>query len=150
MVTFVPDDFIAPTSLRGQGFQLEPLTPTHNVQDYKAWHESFKHIKATPGFEGKSWPMEDFSLEQNLADLDRHEKDFSERIGFTFTVLSTDTGEVIGCLYLYPPKREGYDVDARSWVCADRAELDKPLYEAVNTWIAAEWPWKSVDYAARP
>ena len=40
----------------------------------------------------------------NLRDLRRHAQDFAERRGFTYTVLSTGTGEVIGCVYIYPPR----------------------------------------------
>jgi hypothetical protein len=42
----------------------------------------------------------------NLRDLERHAQDFAERRGFTYTVLSTSTGEVIGCVYIYPPRGE--------------------------------------------
>jgi hypothetical protein len=89
------------------------------------------------------------SLEQNGADLARHEHDFGDRSGFTYTVLDPASGDVIGCVYLYPPDREGYDVDVRSWVRADRAELDKPLYDAVGQWLADSWPFARPDYAAR-
>jgi hypothetical protein len=149
-MSFVPKDFVVPTSLIGPGFRLEPLTVAHNVQDYAAWHGSINHIRATPGFTGpRQWPLEDFSLEQNRGELAEHEDHFARRVGFTYSVLSSKTGEVIGCLYLYPAKREGYDVDAKSWVRSDFAELDKPLYDAVSSWLATEWPFKSVDYAKR-
>jgi hypothetical protein len=36
-----------------------------------------------------------------------------------------------------------------SWVRAGRAELDVPLWQAVSDWLAAEWPFQNVDYAAR-
>ncbi len=145
----VPDDFVVPLTLEGPGFRLEPLTVAHNEEDFAAWYGSRAHIHATPGFAGRSWPVDDYSLELNEADLAEHERDFAARIGFTYTVLDAGSGVVIGCLYLYPPKREGYDVDARSWVVKSKAALDKPLYTAVVEWIAADWPFTSVDYAAR-
>ena len=126
----VPDDFDVPQTLTGQGFRLEPLTVEHNEQDFAAWYGSRAHIHATPGFAGRDWPTEDYTLELNEADLAEHQRDFAARIGFTYTVLDPGSSGVIGCLYLYPPKREGYDVDVRSWVVAQRAELDQPLYAA--------------------
>lgn len=38
-----------------------------------------------------------------------------------------------------------------SWVRADRAELDKAVYEAVTNWFAEVWPFapERIDYAAR-
>ena len=40
--------------------------------------------------------------------------------------------------------------DVRSWVRADRAELDVPLHDAVSTWLADAWPFTAVQYAPRP
>ena len=148
-MTFVPEDFTVPVSLEGQGFRLAQLTAAHNVEDFAAWHGSVEHIRATPGFEGRDWPVHDFTLERNHHDLVGHENDFAARAGFTYTVLSSSTGEVIGCVYVYPPQREGFDVDVRSWVRADHAEVDKPLHDAVLAWLDADWPFTSVDYAPR-
>ena len=61
-------------------------------------------------------------LAQNLADLERHARDAADRTGFTYTVLSLD-GDVIGCVYVYPPRRAGYDAEVRSWVRASHAAL---------------------------
>jgi hypothetical protein len=36
-----------------------------------------------------------------------------------------------------------------SWVRADRAELDVVLWRAVSDWLTADWPFATVDYAAR-
>jgi len=27
--------------------------------------------------------------------------------------------------------------------------LDKPLYDAVHTWLTTDWPFETIDYAAR-
>jgi hypothetical protein len=37
----------------------------------------------------------------------------------------------------------------RSWVRADRAELDVPLHDAVATWLNEAWPFTAVRYAER-
>ena len=85
-------------------FTLEPLGPRHNESDYAAWSSSFVHIRATPGFPWGSWPHE-MSLAENLGDLEMHERHFETRVGFTYTVLDPESGEVIGCLYIYPVAR---------------------------------------------
>jgi len=144
----VPDDFAVPAGLRTEVFGLEPLSVRHNEQDYTAWTSSIEHISQTPGFPGGSWPKL-MSAEENAADLARHERDFANRVGFTYTVLDADTGVVIGCVYIYPSKIGDHDVDVRSWVSADRADLDKPLYEVVSSWLARDWPFTSPDYAPR-
>lgn len=143
----VDADFTPPTRLAGDGFVLEPLGPQHNERDYAAWTSSMEHIQATPGFAGWGWPKP-MPIEENLSDLQMHARHFDERYGFTYTVLALD-GDVIGCVYIYGPKREGFDVDIRSWVRADHAELDPVLYRAVLAWVAADWPFDAPDYAAR-
>jgi hypothetical protein len=40
-------------------------------------------------------------------------------------------------------------VRVRSWVRADRADLDAPLADAVANWLAQSWPWKHPDHCAR-
>lgn len=114
------------------------------------------HIRATPGFPNGSWPHE-MSLSDNLRDLERHAQDFAERRGFTYTVLSTGTGDVIGCVYIYPPRGESEGgtsageqrAAVSSWVRADRAELDPVLYHRVREWLERDWPFHSIQYAPR-
>ncbi|GIJ76679.1 hypothetical protein SAMN05443287_108194 [Micromonospora phaseoli] len=147
---FVPPDFDPPTSLVTDRFRLEPLGPQHNVADHAAWMSSIEHIRATPGYPDGDWPPPGgMSLEANLADLRRHADDFTSGRGFTFTVLDPVDGDVIGCVYLYPPASEEYDVTVQSWVRADRAGLDVPLATAVANWIATDWPWVRPDRCGR-
>ena len=120
---FVPSGFIVPLALATEEFRLEPLGPQHNESDYEAWSSSVEHIQTTPGWETSSWP-DDRSLADNLRDLERHADDFENRSGFTFTVLDPATGDVIGCVYIYPDKSEQHDARVSSWVQASRPELD--------------------------
>jgi hypothetical protein len=146
---FVPVDFEPPRSLVTDQFVLEPLGPQHNEADHAAWTSSIDHIRSTPGYPDGKWPpINGMSLEANLADLTRHAADFASRKGFTFTVLDPADRDVIGCVYIYPPEREG-DVIVQSWVRADRSELDVPLADAVAAWLAAEWPWQYPDRCGR-
>ncbi len=138
-----------PTGLTDERFRLVPLGVEHNAPDHAAWTSSIDHIRATPGFAGRNWPDPTLTLEDNRRDLARHAEDFTRRIGFTYTVLDPESHEVVGCVYIYPPRSEGHDIDVRSWVRADRADLDKPLYEAVRDWLRDDWPFDSPDYAAR-
>jgi hypothetical protein len=115
---FVPADFAVPGGLTAGEMRLEPLGPRHNAADYAAWTASTGHIQATPGFPWGDWPHE-MSLAENLSDLERHAQDFAGRRGFTYTVLSTATGEVIGCVYIYPPPGPNQgrrSAVVRSWV----------------------------------
>ncbi|SEO79243.1 GNAT family N-acetyltransferase [Actinacidiphila rubida] len=146
---FVPDDFVVPVDLATEQFRLEPLGPQHNAADHAAWTSSIEHIRATPGFQDRGWPPADgMSLEANLRDLHRHEQDFIERRGFTYTVIEPATGQVIGCVYIYPSHGDARATDVRSWVRADRAHLDAPLHAAVTTWLS-HWPLGRLNYEHR-
>jgi hypothetical protein len=149
----VPDDFVVPRELRTDAFRLEPLGPQHNDADLAAWMSSIEHIQSTPGFAGHGWPPDEgFTAEANLVDLVRHADEFERRVAFAYTVLGGDSdgSDVIGCLYLDPPKdpggRQG-SVDVRSWVRADHANLDAVLRRVVRDWLAEAWPFDEVTYA---
>ncbi|MDR2986014.1 MAG: N-acetyltransferase [Nocardiopsaceae bacterium] len=154
--SFVSPDFAVPDGLVTKNFRLEPLGPQHNEADYAAWTSSMDHIAATPGFPDGSWPHE-MSVDENRRDLERHASDYAERRGFTYTVLSQDAGDVIGCVYIYPQRSQGPDrrlllqghAKVSSWVRADLADLDPVLYEAVRAWLESDWPFTSIDYAPR-
>jgi hypothetical protein len=147
VTSFVPAAFVVPLALDAPEFRLRPLTPEHNESDFAAWTSSVDHIRATPGWESSSWPHP-MSLAENRGDLERHERDFAAREGFTYTVLAPDVDEVIGCVYIYPAK-EGGGVQVMSWVRAGDAHLDRPLHDAVSAWLAADWPLDRVTYAER-
>jgi uncharacterized protein YndB with AHSA1/START domain len=146
---FVPDRFEVPRELVTDQFRLEPLGPQHNAADHEAWTSSIEHIRATPGFPVGAWPRPDLTLEENLADLRRHADDFARRAGFTYTVLEPGSGRVVGCVYVYPSRETAGVTDVRSWVRADRAELDVVLHDAVAAWLASDWPFETVSYAPR-
>lgn len=116
-----------------------------------------EHIQATPGFVGRSWPHA-MTLAENLADLGMHARHFRERRGFAYTVLEPSTGEVIGCVYIYPlgtadADRSSdpieHDASVRSWVSVAHAPLDQSLRVAVTEWLREAWPFERVLYALR-
>jgi hypothetical protein len=142
---FVPDGFEPPRGLEASDFRLEPLGPEHNERDHEAWSSSIEHIRASPGYGPESsWPRP-MTLAENLADLERHARDFVERTGFTYTVL--DAGDdVIGCVYVYPATDDAHDASVQSWVRVSRAELDPVVRAAVAEWLANSWPFRSPLY----
>jgi hypothetical protein len=149
-MSFVPADAVIPLELVTEQFRLEPLGPQHNDADRAAWMSSIPHIQATPGFVGGDWPPGDgMPAEANMRDLVGHAADFTARRGFTYTVLDAGSGAIIGCVYLYPAKREGYDVRVLSWVTAAHADLDAPLAEVILEWLERDWPFTRPDAAAR-
>jgi len=148
---FIPPGFDPPVGLTTDLFSLEPLGPEHNERDHEAWMSSIDHIHASPGFDddpanGDPWPVP-MTLEENRADLERHARDFRDRIGFTYTVLDPVTRDVIGCVYIYPSSDEAYDARVRSWVRASHADLDGSLRRVVSSWLASDaWSFEAPRY----
>ena len=143
----VANDFDVPLGLSHPDFVLHPLGPEHDEMDYRAWTSSIDHIRASPGFgPHRNWPTADLSPAENLRDLEMHARDHEARTGFTYTVLDADTS-VIGCVYIYSDPTGEAPVEVRSWVTADRAELDPVLRQAVDAWLRDRWPFPSWRYA---
>jgi hypothetical protein len=137
----VPPDFEVPSPPDNQSFRFEPLGPEHNEADLEAWSSSIDQIRATPGFGTGGWPERPYSLAENLADLERHRDHHRRRIDFAWTVLDPVHAEVVlGCVYLKPDPTGAADAEARSWVRADRAQLDGPLRDHLRSWFANCWP----------
>ncbi len=135
----VPDDFEVPERLVTDAFVLEPLGPEHNERDHAAWSSSIDHIRATHGFDGRSWPRP-MTLAQNLADLERHRAEFDERSAFAYSVLDPGTDDVIGCVYIDPLPSSPGGIAVRSWVRSTHAEIDEQLRSTVVAWLECEWP----------
>ena len=93
----------------------------------------------------RSWP-EPMSLEENLADMEMHAKEFVERKGFTYSILDEDM--VIGCVYIEPAEDE-HVAHVRSWVTESRAEMDQVVWESLRQWLTAEWPFDDFIYESR-
>jgi hypothetical protein len=138
---FVPEGFDPPLGPRTIDFRLEPLGPQHNERDYAAWSSSIEHIRASPGYSPTGdWPQR-MTLEENLADLERHADDFARRTGFTYTVLDA-ADDVIGCVYVYPADDRLHDARVQSWVRVSRADLDPVLRDVVTEWLTRTWPFE--------
>ena len=143
---FVPDDFEVPTDFEGPGFRLEPLGPVHNDRDHEAWMSSIEHIRATPGMAGWKWPIP-MTIEENMADLEGHAREFADREAFAYSVLDGD--DVIGCLYINPAEDGVADAKINSWVTVSRSEMDPVVWSAVSEWLAESWPFENFAYASR-
>jgi hypothetical protein len=141
-----------PAPLSTTWFRLEILAPVHNERDHVAWMSSIEHIHATPGFAqsdwgGDDWPMP-MTLDQNLADLEQHQREFVAGEAFAYSVL--DGEDVIGCVYIDRDDSGAADAMVRSWVRASRAERDLDLAVAIDQWLREAWPFSSRRWPGRP
>jgi len=144
---FVPEDFQVPAVLETDQFRLRMLSVDDVEKDYEAVMESRERLFAIDG----SWPREGFTLEENLADLQRHQREFEERIAFAYTMVSLDESRVLGCVYINPVKHRSVDAWVYMWVRESEFKkgLDPILYQTVREWIEKDWPFNKVVYPRR-
>ena len=158
---FYPPDAPVPAGLRTDEFVLRMLRAADAALDYDAVISSREQLRLKSGGE---WPREGFTLAENLADLERHERDFHERSGFTYTVMNPTETECLGCVYIYPllallqrvnasPERIAQvgDYEARVWFWARSSRLadhlDARLLEALRRWLGREWAFSRVVFS---
>ena len=146
---FVPDDFIIPKVFENERFRLRMLSVNDVEKDYEAVMES--RVLLHKMF-GGPWPIEGFTLEENLADLERHQKEFLNRDAFAYTVVSLDESKVLGCIYINPPKEGTGNVPyVNIWVRQTEYDkgLDEILFQTVKNWIKTEWPFEKILFPGR-
>jgi hypothetical protein len=96
---FYPHEALVPVELRTGEFLLRPLRAADVALDYEAVMATQEILRRD---NGGRWPRPDFTLEENLADLQGHEADFEARRGFTYTVMDPTEIRCLGCVYAYP------------------------------------------------
>ena len=147
---FVPSDYTVPTVLECECFRLRTLTVNDLVKDYDAGMASREHLLGVFG-PNSDWPQEDLTLEQDLIDLGWHQKEFQLRSSFAYTMVSLDESRVLGCVYIFPTSKSGFDANITMWVRSDVLSkgFDERLFQEVSDWIAADWPFKNPGYPGR-
>jgi len=144
---FVPSDFEVPSVFEMERFRLRMLSVDDVQKDYEAVIESRDLLRS----KGSTWPRDGFTLEENLADLERHQQEFLDRKAFAYTVVSLDERRVLGCLYINPTDREGIDAVVYMWARQSEHDLglDLILFETVKQWMGEVWPFEIVVYPGR-
>ena len=147
---FLPREFEIPQLLETDRYHLRPLTIHDVVKDYEAVMTSRAHLWQIFG-EVWGWPPEDLSLEQDLIDLGWHQKEFQLRSSFNYAVMSPDEKRVLGCVYIDPPRKAGFEAEVFYWARQSElaAGLEEHLGQTVRRWLAEAWPFKRVAYPGR-
>ena len=145
---FVDPGFTVPEKLETAEFRLRMLTVNDVVKDYDAVISSAEHLKSI--WPGSGWP-DGLTLEQNLIDLGWHQKEFQGRSSFAYTVVTLDETEVIGCVYINPTRKRGYDAEVYLWAreSALGSPADAELFATVKDWLAEEWRFENTAFPGR-
>ncbi len=103
-----------------------------------------------------SWPTDEFTLAENIRDLERHQREHLEGSAFTYTVLSPEGDRCLGCVYITPigvritadqipqphrPGPESFTADVCFWVrlSLHADDLDSMLLSALKIWLQGQW-----------
>ncbi|MEM8765863.1 MAG: hypothetical protein AAGE43_00335 [Pseudomonadota bacterium] len=141
----VATDFPVPEGLEHEAFRLRMLAASDAEADYEAVMASAARLRA--GSEN-GWPRIGFTLAENLADLERHEQEFYDRVAFAYTMVAPDESSVLGCVYFNPPTSPEADVNVHLWVRDEHhPALTRTLYEAVVAWLVKDWPFERIHWA---
>lgn len=160
-MAFYPDSDDPPARLLTGEFLLEPLHPRHVALDYAALMVSNDMLQM---WSQSNWPAADFTLEENLADLQMHWDEHRQRVAFTYTVLNPAGDECLGCVYIKPLTwwlergKAGAEAIARVpdfsavttfWVRQPRVadDLDRRLLAVLQNWFASDsWAFAAMAY----
>jgi RimJ/RimL family protein N-acetyltransferase len=159
-MTFYPSEQPVPTGLDTPRLLLEPLQPKHVALDYDAVMDSREQLRL---WSGSTWPTDDFTLADNLRDLEHHWREHQERIAFTFTVLDQARQTCLGCVYMRPLSElmvdnplelvgaAGDETHIRFWVRTSRLDsgLDHHLLSVLLGWLETDWLFSRVLFGTR-
>ena len=145
----VPETFEVPRNYKTKTYQLVPLGVGLEKIDYDAYMSSVEHLRAT--FSGGSWPHAGLTMEDAKKDMEQEQKQWDTRASFPYAVLTPDGKKELGCFYLRPSPKAGYDAVATMWVTKEMYDrgFDARLYADMKAWVAKAWPFKAVAWPGR-
>ena len=145
----VPADFQVPERHTTADFIFRMLSTADLDADYAAVMSSIEpltHVFAAQD----EWPWATMTKEDDAKDLRRHQREFELRLAFAYTVFDPADKTCLGCFYINPPSKAGFDAELIFWVRQDcaavtasatpHAVLEPRLGDEIRAWLAAEWP----------
>jgi hypothetical protein len=147
---FVPEDFRVPQRIQQPNYILRPLTTADVEKDYEAVMSSTQSLRQIFS-QHDDWPDEHMTLQDNERDLARHQADFEQRRGFTYTVETPEGNTCLGCVYIYPAKWGNYDARVYCWVrdSVKAQGIEDQLGAFLRNWLREEWPFQQLVFPGR-
>ena len=147
---FVPEDFRVPQRIEQAHYVLRPLTTADVEKDYEAVMSSKQSLRQIFG-EHNDWPAEHLTVQENERDLARHQTDFEQRQGFTYTVETPEGDSCLGCVYIYPCQRGDYDARVHYWVrdSVKAQGVEAELGAFLRQWLREVWPFRQPVFPGR-
>lgn len=149
-----PADLVPPDRLIADDYVLRPITVADAQLDHEAVMASRELLRR---WEQSTWPEDDFTVDDNRADMELMERRHADGYAFGYTMLTPDESECLGCVYVFPHdakflaaadiaalgERRWDEIGAAVlfWVRADRLDggLDDRLLADLRRWFADAW-----------
>jgi hypothetical protein len=153
-MVFGDETITIPDGIVTNEFLIRPLLATDVELDYAAVMESKEILRK---WEQSSWPEDNFTLADNLKDLERHEREHIHRESFTFTVMNPTETECLGCIYIFPSTARwlsqaemtsigdadwaNYEAVILFWIRQSRLTeaMDRKLLDVLRPWFEQAW-----------
>ncbi|MGO1393383.1 GNAT family N-acetyltransferase [Agrococcus casei] len=158
-MSFTDSNKPVPSELRTDEFKLRPITVDDAALDYEAVMDTRVSLRL---WEQSTWPEDHFTVGDNRQDLAEMESRHNAGRAFSYTVLSLDDSECLGCVYVFPhdatflAKSTVVAVGDDDWTATDavvyfwvrssgmESGMDARLLEALRAWFRDEWQMSNV------
>jgi RimJ/RimL family protein N-acetyltransferase len=128
------------------GHHLRPIRSADVLLDFPAVMESQASLWTMFGARW-GWPPPTLTIDQDLTDLARHEREMESRESFNYCILDEGESQLLGCVYIDPPEEDspvGVDAEICWWVidAAVGTQLEGYLDTFIPDWIHEAWPFR--------
>jgi hypothetical protein len=145
----VPASFSVPERLECGSYHLRMLSVDDLDKDFEAVTASAARLRGLLDPDS-CWP-DGLTLKEDMIDLAWHQREFTLRHSFAYTVAAKDESRCLGCVYIFPSNVPLYDALAFYWVTDgnEAASRDAELGSHFRHWLKTVWPFKSVAFPGR-
>ncbi len=160
MIGFIHPDPI-PENYVHQQFCFQILQPRHVKLDYAAVMSSKDFLRR---WSLSEWPIDDFSLDENLEDLSWHYEEQVNKIAFTYTILDHSQTHCLGCIYIKSTTTiKGLQPDEHKllapfshfcsfWVVDTirGTPLEQIIFSGLINWLYTQWQFPGLFFTSNP
>ena len=149
---WLPADWQHPTRVElATGHHLRPIRADDAELDMVAVMGSRERLWATYGAIW-GWPPPTLTLKQDRDDLAHHEAEIEAHESFNYALFDEGGTELLGCVYIDPPDKDGTGAEVSWWVVDHLVgtDVEAALDELVPRWLATDWPIENPSYTLMP
>ncbi|WP_441249256.1 N-acetyltransferase [Kitasatospora sp. McL0602] len=150
-MNWLPADFVHPVRVAvGDGHHLRPISGADTELDYPAVMGSRERLWSIYG-EAWGWPPASMTYQQDYDDLVRHADEIEAHKSFNYALFDNAGTELLGCVYIDPPEKTGFDAEISWWVVDGQVgtDLERTLDALVPRWLSEEWPFEQAALIGR-